>query len=268
MKQRKRWYLFALLFLAGMQLLLPHGIRATSTTVAVTPNQANSTVAVTVSDAEWKGKEISVICYAPGVKGAFHDLTANKKYMVYMNQYTVKETFSFSFKVKKQLVQGLYTLVITSEKGQVVKQFRFIPEAINPTPTETATPTKGTSKPQGQSEAPVGNTPTVPSGKSVSTKKKKLSAPSKVKVKSMAKKKIRITWKKVKGAKGYLISTAKKKNGKYKLKATIKGGSKKSATLKKMKSGKVYYVKLRAYQISGKKKVAGKYSKAMKVKVR
>lgn len=262
MKQRKRWYLFALLFLVGMPLLLPHGIRATSTTVAVTPNQANSTVAVTVSDAEWKGKEISVICYAPGVKGPFNDLTANKKYMVYMNQYTVKETFSFSFKVKKQLVQGLYTLVITSEKGQVVKQFPFIPESINPTPT------KGTSKPQGQSEAPVGNTPTVPSGNSVSTKKKKLSAPSKVKVKSMAKKKIRITWKKVKGAKGYLISTATKKNGKYKLKATIKGGSRKSATLKKMKSGKVYYVKLRAYQISGKKKVAGKYSKAMKVKVR
>lgn len=70
------------------------------------------------------------------------------------------------------------------------------------------------------------------------------------------------------GAKGYIISTATKKNGKYKTKLTVKGGSKKKATLKKMKSGKVYYVKVKAYQLSGKKKIAGKWSKAVKVKVR
>lgn len=72
----------------------------------------------------------------------------------------------------------------------------------------------------------------------------------------------------MKGAKGYQIAAATKKKGKYKVKLTVKGGSKKKATLKKMKSGKVYYIKVRAYQLTGKKKTAGKYSKIVKVKVR
>lgn len=275
MKQKKRWYFFALLFLVGMPLILTHGIRANSTTVSVTPNQTKRTVAVTVTDANLKGKDISVICYAPGVKGAYNDLTANKKYLLYMNQYTAKETTTFSFNVKKQLVEGLYTLVVSSEKGQVVKQFRFIPEEAKPTPTEdskspqnTPKPTEEPSKTQGSSDISKGNNSSFGSNKTVITQGKKLAAPTKVKAKSTAKKKIMVTWKKVKGAKGYQISTATKKNGKYKIKATVKGGSKKSVTLKKMKSGKVYYVKVRAYQLSGKKKITGKYCKAMKVKVR
>ena len=227
MQRKMGWVLLALLLLAGIPAICSRSIQAASPAVTVTPSQSDGTVAVTVSDAELKGKEISVVCYAPGASGAYSDLTANKASIVYMNQYTINGTLSFNFKVKKQLAPGLYTLVVTSEKGQAVNQFRFIPED-KPAPGQTA--------------GPGGNTvnPPIPE-KPVTTKKKVLPAPKGV---------------------------ASKKKGKYKVKLTIKGGSKKSAALKKMKSGKVYYIKVRAYQLSGKKKTAGKYSKIVKVKVR
>ena len=221
MQRKMGWVLLALLLLAGIPAICSRSIQAASPAVTVTPSQSDGTVAVTVSDAELKGKEISVVCYAPGASGAYSDLTANKASIVYMNQYTINGTLSFNFKVKKQLAPGLYTLVVTSEKGQAVNQFRFIPED-KPAPGQTA--------------GPGGNTvnPPIPE-KPVTTKKKVLPAPKGVKAKPSGKK---------------------------------KGGSKKSAALKKMKSGKVYYIKVRAYQLSGKKKTAGKYSKIVKVKVR
>lgn len=254
MQRKMGWVLLTLLLLAGMPVICSRSIQAASPTVTVTPSQSDGTVAVTISDAELNGKEISVVCYAPGVSGAYSDLTANKASIVYMNQYTINGTLSFNFKVKKQLVPGIYILVVTSEKGQAVNQFRFIPED-KPAPGQTA--------------GPGGNTvnPPIPE-KPITTKKKVLPAPKGVKAKSSGKKKIKVSWKKVKGAKGYQIGVASKKKGKYKVKLTVKGGSKKSAALKKMKSGKVYYIKVRAYQLSGKKKTAGKYSKIVKIKVR
>jgi len=252
MRQKMGWYLFALLFLSGLTLLFASGAKAGSTYVTVTPNAQNATVAVTVSDSELNGKEISVICYAPGIQGAVGDITANKKSLVYMNQYTVNGTVSFSFPVKKQLVQGIYTLVVASEKGQTVNQFRFL--------QDSSDAPAGTVKPADPKPAP----PAV----SKSNTKKKLAAPAGVKAKAKGKKKVKVTWKKVKGAKGYLIRTASKKNGKYKVVRTVKGGAKKQVTLTGMKKGKICYIKVSAYRLSGKKKIAGKNSKAVKVKVR
>lgn len=255
MRQKMGWYMLTLLFLAGAAFLFPRGARAAGTSVTVTPNAADGTAAVTVSDAELNGKEISVICYAPGIRGSVSDMTANRDLIVYMNQYTVNGTASFSFQVKKQLVPGEYTLVVSSEKGQVTTPFRFLAEPAKE-PAATAKPAES---------APVRPSVTDTPAKTV---KKSLSAPAGVKAKSSAKKKITVTWKKVKGAKGYQIRTAKKKKGKYSLKLTVKGGSKQKATLKGMKSGKVYYIKVNAYKLAGKKKVAGKNSKVVKVKVR
>lgn len=251
MRQRTGWYLFALICLAAVGFLSAPVIKAGSTTVTVTPNSASGVVAVSVSDAELNGKDISVICYEPGVTGAVNDLTANKSFIVYMNQYTVNGTASFTFHVKKQPVAGEYTLVVSSEKGQEIKKFKMVEDK----PDKTAEP--GTVTPQGTSA------PTVSGGAA-----KKLKAPAGVKAKSTAKKKVTVTWKKVKSAKGYFVSISTKKNGKYKVKLTVKGGSKKKAVLTGLKSKKTYYVKVSAYDTSGKKKVAGKNSKAVKVKVR
>ncbi len=92
----------------------------------------------------------------------------------------------------------------------------------------------------------------------------------KVKVKSKKKKKATVTWKKVSGASGYqIVYSISKKFTKSKTKSvTVKGGSKKTKTLKKLKSGKTYYVKVRAYKVVNGKKVYGKYSKVKKVRVK
>lgn len=72
-------------------------------------------------------------------------------------------------------------------------------------------------------------------------------------------------WIKVQGAKGYQIKYAG--NKKFK-KAKITGRKGAKATLKKLKPGKRYYIKVRAYKIdSAGKKVYGKYSKTMNWKV-
>ena len=91
-------------------------------------------------------------------------------------------------------------------------------------------------------------------------KKVSLKAPSiKVKVKG---KKVTVSWKKIKGAKGYQVYTAKKKKGKYKRKATLKKATKVKYSFK-LKKKKKCYIKVRAY-----KKVSGKmvYSKYSKIK--
>lgn len=77
--------------------------------------------------------------------------------------------------------------------------------------------------------------------------------------------KLKIKWKKVPGADGYEIRyAANKKVRKPKRKTT---GSK-TLTVKKLKKGKTYYVKIRAYRTdSAGKKVYGAYSKTRKVKI-
>lgn len=78
------------------------------------------------------------------------------------------------------------------------------------------------------------------------------------------KKSATVTWKKKSGVNGYQIqySTSKAKIEKGK-KVKVKGASKKSVTIKKLKSKKVYYFRIRSY-----KKVKGKtyYSEWSKVK--
>lgn len=251
MRRNRVCILSVLTFLIGILFFLPADhVMANSDSVTISPNASNATVSVTITDADLSGKEISVVCYEPGKSGAVNDLTANKNSIVYINQYTGSGTTSFSFPIRKQLIKGDYTLVITSEKEQIVKTFQMLSDAAAP-PSDTVQTPK----------------PASPDPKNTGLKKS-LKAPAGVKAKAKGKKKIQVTWKKVSGAKGYIIGTATKKNGTYKTKLTVKGGSKKKATLKKMKSGKVYYVKVKAYQLSGKKKIAGKWSKTVKVKVR
>ena len=63
------------------------------------------------------------------------------------------------------------------------------------------------------------------------------------------KKTLKVTWKKVSGAKGYEIRLAtNRKFTKNKRTLKVKKGSSTSKVIKKLKSGKRYYVKLRAYK--------------------
>ena len=68
---------------------------------------------------------------------------------------------------------------------------------------------------------------------------------TKLTVKSKAKKKITVTWKKVKKAVGYQVQVSTKKN--FKKPIFKKFTAKTKLNIKKLKSGKKYYIRVRAY---------------------
>lgn len=101
-------------------------------------------------------------------------------------------------------------------------------------------------------------------------KKKKVSKPKATKIKKIkkAKRALKVSWKKVKGVKGYQLqySTSKKfKNAKKKF---VKKGKITSITIKKLKAKKKYYVRIRTYIISDGKKIYSKWSKVKSKKVK
>ena len=108
---------------------------------------------------------------------------------------------------------------------------------------------------------------TIGSSKSDFTKydegKPNIDAPTNLKVSSKKKTSIKVKWSKVSHATSYRVYYATKKNGKYK-RATKKSTTKTSYTIKKLKKGKTYYIKVLSYR-NGK---PGKYSKILKVKTK
>lgn len=100
---------------------------------------------------------------------------------------------------------------------------------------------------------------TVPSDKDTPAKPKRVKG---VKIKA-SRKALSVSWTKVKGAKGYqVVAATNRKFTKNKRTVAVSGTSKK---LKGLRPGKKYYVKVRAYNRSGKKKIYGAFS-AVKVK--
>lgn len=101
---------------------------------------------------------------------------------------------------------------------------------------------------------------------SVYTKTAKPAKPKSLKVKTSGKKKVKVSFKKVKNAAGYQIQYSYKKNMKgQKTKLTTKV----NYTLKKLKSKKIVYVKVRAYTLdSAGYKVYGKLSARKKAYVK
>lgn len=95
----------------------------------------------------------------------------------------------------------------------------------------------------------------------------KVTAPSRVKLKSVKNKKgkkIQISWKKINGVTGYQIQYAANKKMRKAKKVT---SAKTTYTAKKLKKKKTYYVRVRAYIKNGTKKVYGRWSKIKKVKI-
>ena len=99
--------------------------------------------------------------------------------------------------------------------------------------------------------------------------KKKVTAPARVQVraKALKGKKVKVTLKKVKEAKGYEIvySTTVNFTKKTTKKITTKNLTK---TVKKLKKKKTYYIKARAYKLDGKKKVYGRWSLIKKATIK
>ena len=83
-------------------------------------------------------------------------------------------------------------------------------------------------------------------------------------------KQLKVTYKKVAGVTGYQVSYSTSKNFTKKTTktVTVKGAAKTSKTVKSLKKGKKYYVKVRSYKtVSGTKYYSG-YTKVKSVKVK
>lgn len=171
----------------------------------------------------------------------------------------------------KHDVDFIYKTAYPKLKGFSIDTWQFGKESVTPTvaepvpspsptpeatPVPTAEPTPTVAPPVTTEPAPVTpsvapQTPQTPEAVTVAKVKS-------VKAKA-SKGKVKISWKKVSGAKGYEGVTSLDKKGKKsakKFKAT-----KNSVVVKKLKKGKKYYVKVRAYKKSAAgKKVYGAYS--------
>lgn len=97
-------------------------------------------------------------------------------------------------------------------------------------------------------------------------KKVKVAKASLSKVTNVSKQSMKVTIKKVSGAKGYKIMYSTDKNFKKNVKTVLT--QKSTKTIKSLKKGKTYYVKVCAYKVDSKNsKVYGSYSKVQKVKI-
>lgn len=87
-------------------------------------------------------------------------------------------------------------------------------------------------------------------------------------IKSSTKGGLTVNWKTAKIADGYEILYSTDKNFKSAKKITVKKASTKTYTIKKLKSNKKYYVKIRVYKKNGKNKLYSAFSKVQNLKVK
>ncbi len=146
--------------------------------------------------------------------------------------------------------------------GYQVASWTFEAKEIPPTPTPV-TPTTAPVVTAAPTVAPVQTVaPTVAPAPVAKPAKAAISS-----VKSTKKKTATVKFKKVADAKGYQLEYSTSKKFKGAKKVTLKASSKK-VVIKKLKSKKKYYVRMRAYNLDGSKKVWGAWSKAKSVKVK
>lgn len=88
------------------------------------------------------------------------------------------------------------------------------------------------------------------------------------KVRSTGKRQLTVTWKKIKGAEGYVLQYGTKSSFKGAKTVMIKKGTTISKKIKKLTSGKIYYVRVKAYRTFDGKKVYTAVSVKKKVRVK
>lgn len=171
---------------------------------------------------------------------------------------TLSEGEQYELFYSNNINAGTATVYITGINGfggRLTKEYTIKAKEVPVTPPDSNTnnPPVVTNQPD--------NTPDVPQASPVK-------APAKVKIKSLKSKtkgKVIVKYKKLKGVSGYQVSYSTNKKFKKAKTLTVKS-NKAKAVIKKLKSGKRYYIRVRAYNLDGTKKVTGHWSKAKAVK--
>ncbi len=200
-------------------------------------SDGSSNVTVNITDAGIIGSEASVICYSPSWTGT-RDIAAASKEIVYLGQKKSGQNV-VSFKINAPAAAGNYTVSIGAQGAISDKQFVMV-----------------------AGNQP--NNPGTPGNQPGADKVKKPKAP-KIAVKAKGKK-VTVSWKKIKGVKGYKVYVSSKKNGKYKVKATVKKAKVTKCKIK-LKKGK-YFIKAKSYKKASGKLVYSKFSNVKKVVIK
>ena len=171
------------------------------------------------------------------------------------------DAFYFCFDLTIKCYKGSYAEQYAIENDLKYELLDGSKTPNNPNNNQSNKPNNNSNKPN-KTVSPTNNKKTNPSTNKVTVPK-----PAKVKsVKLTAKKKrLNVQWKKVSGATGYEVMYAK--NNKFKGKKTVKV-KKNKVTLKRLKSNKKYFVKVRAYKTVNGNISYGKWSKVVKKKVK
>lgn len=171
----------------------------------------------------------------------------------------VTKTPTSTEKAKPTITVQATKAPISTEKAEPTTQ-----ATETPIPTENVKPTPGAQATQMPQPVPTA-VPTKTQAPSVSTSNIKVKRAVISKAKRASKTKIKISIKKIGTVKGYQIVAATDKKFKKNVKKITSTSN--TVTLKNLKKGKTYYIKVRAYKLgSGKKKVYGTYSIVKKVK--
>ena len=165
-----------------------------------------------------------------------------------------------SFAELTKAIESAKALEEKASKADIDKAIDALDKAVKglkePTPTEPVTPPtsqepSSNSQPKKPSIAPTTkatrNNADVIKDRKAAQKVMKQAKITKLKAKSKAKKKIIVSWKKVKKAKGYQVEVSAKKNFKKSVFKKFTAKTKLNIKNKKIKSKKTYYVRVRAY---------------------
>ena len=188
---------------------------------------------------------------------------------VYYDGRLLEEGKDYTVAAVNNTEPGMATLTITGMNnftGSRSINFSIVVNPNKPVPTaQTPTVTAPASTTPGNTGVTPTAVPTVTTKPTVATpeKAKKVSLTSCANKKP---KKITTEWKKQDGVSGYEITIAT--NKKFTSGKKVKTTTATSYTFGKLKKGKTYYIRVRAYVISDKKKIYGTYSAVKKVKVK
>lgn len=150
--------------------------------------------------------------------------------------------------------------------------YRSVSVIVKGTKQDEVKDSKPTTKPSEPATTPA-TTPstTQPTTKPSTTKNTKTVKPKKTSIKKLSKgkKKFTVTWAKVSGVKGYQIQySSNKKFKKNNKSVTVTKQKTTKATVKKLKSKKKYYVRVRTYKTVNGKKIYSSWSKVKSVKTK
>ncbi len=165
-----------------------------------------------------------------------------------------------SFAELTKAIESAKALEEKASKADIDKAIDALDKAVKglkePTPTEPVTPPTSQEPSSNSQPTKPSIAPTTKSTRSDAEVKKDKKAAQKImkqakitklKAKSKAKKKITVSWKKVKKAKGYQVEVSAKKNFKKSVFKKFTANTKLNIKNKKIKSKKTYYIRVRAY---------------------